>query len=162
VGLESEQDWWRTYRNGVVVGSLLVICVSGWALLPSMVSVQLEETVVRSLVMDPQVRVLLGVDSQLPATFRGLNGELQVAGLPAEYRIDGLARGDRLARNEHRQIAVYVTLGSRQLSRAATRVLFGESVPVTFEGTIFVDVLGFSVEVPLELREEIVFGEEAP
>ena len=162
MGLEREQDWWRTYRNGVVVGSLLVICVSVWALLPSMVSVQLEETIVRSLVTEPQVRVLLGVESQLPARFRSIEGELEVAGLPAEYRIDGLARGERIGRNEHRQIAVYVTLESRQLARAATRVLFGESVPVTFEGTIFVDVLGFSVEVPLELREEIVFGEEAP
>ena len=132
------------------------------SMLPGLVSVELEETVVRSLVADPQVRVLLGVESELPATFRGINGELEVAGLPAEYRIDGLAQGERIARNEHKQIAVYVTLGSRQLGRAATRVLFGESVPVTFVGTIFVDVLGFSVEVPLELREEIVFGEEAP
>jgi predicted nucleic acid-binding protein len=145
---------------GVGVGVLLALALSvvyASKLLPSAVSVELEETVVRSLVKDPQVRVLLAVESQLPATFRGINGELEIAGLPAEYRIGGLTRGDQIARKERREIAVYVTLGSRQLARAATRVLFGESVPVTFDGTIFVDVLGLSVEVPLELREEIVF-----
>ena len=162
MGINGERRWWKTWRLGLVLAVVAVfvgVGTYGSTQLQRAVSVELEETIVRSLVADPQVRVTLGVESELPATFRGINGELEISGLPTEYRIEGLAAGDQIARKDRRQLVVYVTLGSRQLARAATRVFFGESVPVTFKGTIFVEVFGFSLDVPIELQEEIVLEE---
>jgi hypothetical protein len=143
----------------LAAGLLVVGCAAlfGVRSLPQTVSVEMQQTVVRSLVTVPQVRVRLSVQSRLPATFQGLDGELQVAGLPTEFRMEGLAPGDRIARNEHHEILVYVTLGTRQVTRAATRVLLGETVPVSFEGVVSVEVFGLGVEVPISIHDEIDF-----
>ena len=92
---------------------------------------------------------------RLSATYHGISGALTLSGQPVDFSLVGLSSGDRIAAGSRRTVSIVIQPEHLELLKIGVKSALSRSVRVRFRGVATVEVLGFDVELPIDMQHEV-------